>query len=210
MRTLYQMFSDRGYTFEKDMPEIDEIREALRALDLANTEKAQFLLNRFVFNARRADSKTRFYWLCGKVGVNTSNMARIKDCYFDSQGVRFENDDQPNHLVLVKFENCSMSAPAVRELETLPATLEIFSNEQIQRNIFHHALQPKKISVLTAREIEEVKLKYCVTTDDIPQIQWSDPLRCYLGVELGDMLRVIRFGEAGKELTYRIVVPDPP
>jgi DNA-directed RNA polymerase subunit H (RpoH/RPB5) len=54
--------------------------------------------------------------------------------------------------------------------------------------------------VLTAREIEDMKSKYCTTEEDIPQMQWKDPLRCYLGVEIGDVLRIVRYGEAGKEL----------
>jgi hypothetical protein len=89
-------------------PDILEVQEQLRALDLGNTEKAQQLLNYYEFNATRGPTCARVFWLCGKVGVNTDNMSRIKAC--------FQKANPPNQLMIVKFENCSMSAPVVREL----------------------------------------------------------------------------------------------
>ena len=72
-------------------------------------------------------------------------------------------------------------------------------------NILEHHYVPEHIK-LTDSEIEELAESLEYDIKDLPKIKSSDPVAKQLGVEEGDILKIIRNSDtAGTFVTYRYV-----
>ena len=202
-RTLLQMLQDRGYNidWEKDVPLFSDFETKMRPLDLADPGKSQHLLNqlqRTIYHEPTGET-IEVFWVCGKVGKNSDAVNDI------SRILKEKQRDGRTVVIVIQVEQCSISGPARDELRRHDDTcLEFFDTGLLLRNIMHHRLQPK-FRILTESEAEKVKKNYCVTSDQLPSLLWEDNVRRYLGLKVGDVVRIKRLADGGHDISYRIV-----
>jgi hypothetical protein len=170
------MLTDRGYKLINQF-HVENVRERLRALDLADSHQAQILLNNDEFAIEGTHVKTKdnvkVYWLCGKIGVNSPTLEKVKTALLEASS----SSSTTHTVIFVAFEGASVSAPAKKDVATIPATIELspkcianenhyltigsryFDSSEIQQNITRHELQPK-FKLLTDIEASNVKRMY--------------------------------------------------
>ena len=84
--------------------------------------------------------------------------------------------------------------------------LQFFMLSDLLINITHHELVPKHVKC-SSKEKEVVMKKYRVKESQLPKILTSDPMAKYLGLQKGDLVKIIRKSEtAGLYVVYRIVI----
>jgi DNA-directed RNA polymerase subunit H (RpoH/RPB5) len=204
-RTLFQMLQDRGYRveWERDTPTYTDVEQRLRALDLADSEKSQRLLNkqRRTFEHPKSGTISEIFWVCGKVGKNSDVVKDISKALLASP---------MTNAIVIQIENCTISGPARNEMDPTQSEdnsrLEFFDTGFLLRNIMHHRFQPKWI-VLTDSGAQEKKRAYCAKSDQLPALLWEDPVRRYLGLKVDQVVRIKRLSDGGYDIAYRIVQP---
>lgn len=202
LRTMHEMLSDRGYEVGT-LPSFDSVSFALRHIDLADSSRAQGIMDKYELTVRlKHDERStlRVFWLCGKIGVNSDSMKRIEKIFETDED---ESSQLPTTIVLVQCEGSDITAPARKVAEKLPVVVEIFDSQELRRNVTKTRLQPK-FALLSQAEKEAVKQKYCAKDHQLPQMSWTDPIRRYYGLRPGEIVRCKRVGEAE---AYRIVLP---
>ena len=68
-----------------------------------------------------------------------------------------------------------------------------------------HVLQPKH-SKLKQEEVNKLSFKYNISLAQLPKISKEDPAVISLGVNLGDVIKIIRKTDKGEEEYFRVVV----
>lgn len=196
--TLEQMLKDRGYKLANRFDHI-QVRDRLRALDLADAYHAQVLLNDDEFAIEGVHTVSgdhvKVYWLCGKIGVNSPTLEKVKTAMLEASA----SSKTTNTVIFVAFEGASVSAPAKKEASTIPATIEYFDSYEIQQNITTHELQPK-FKLLTDQEASRVKHMYGAKDEQLPKMLMDDPIRRYFGAKKGQVFQCKRLAENGTEL----------
>lgn len=232
LRTMGQMLYDR-YGTQVELPSYESVLCKLQGLDLADTDRSQQLMNQFdmVVECKRDDTTVHVFFLCGKIGVKTESMLKVKALFPEASADESLGDEEvvddtqieefaelaeaqkgtmtgkpPDTIILVQVENCTITPPARKVAAKIPAIIEIFDHNDLKRNITKHRLQPK-FSLLSQSEADDLKQKYCVKNDQIPHMRWEDPIRRYYGLRVDQIVRILRLADGGKELSYRIVVP---
>ena len=84
--------------------------------------------------------------------------------------------------------------------------LELFMEKELIFNITHHQSVPthQLLSELEKRQLLE---RYKVKSSQLPRIQAKDPVARYMGLRIGDVVRIVRASEtAGRYVTYRMTV----
>lgn len=84
--------------------------------------------------------------------------------------------------------------------------LELFMENELIFNISHHNSVPthQLLSELEKRQLLE---RYKVKSSQLPRIQAKDPVARYMGLRIGDVVRIVRASEtAGRYVTYRMTV----
>lgn len=237
LRTMHEMLHDRGYDIStQNMPSYESVMFALRFLDLADSTRSQAIMDKYAMDValkRDDDVRVRVYWLCGKIGVNSESMLSIQRLFEPEEDQTEEEDDAeereepepqavqtvqaaqatqtaqalPRKIILVQCEGCTITPPARKLAAKFPVVVEIFdAQDHLRRNVTHCLLQPK-FTVLSQAEKEEVKRQYCASDKQLPKMKWSDVIRCYYGLRVGEVLRCTRIADGGKEVAYRIVMP---
>ena len=89
-------------------------------------------------------------------------------------------------------------------LETNNIFIQIFSIDNLIRNITNHELVPK-MRIVSEKEKEEIKKKYNIETNsNLPLILKSDPAAMFYGVKSGDYIEITRTSEtSGIYIAYR-------
>lgn len=199
LQTLREMLQDRGMVL---VDEVDEgkARDNLKQLDLADPISAQLLLNSQLVQGTHpfTGADVKVYWLCGKIGVNSPTLEKVRETMAN------EPNDKQHTVIFVTFEGSTISAPAKKDLVTIPATIEFFDSSELITNITKHELQPK-FKLLTTVEAEHVKRIYGATNEQFPKMLKDDPIRRYFGAKKGDIFRCKRTSENGVDPMYRIV-----
>ena len=74
-------------------------------------------------------------------------------------------------------------------------------------DLFSHELVPKHI-VLSEKEKKDVTKRYGIKKlNQFPKILKSDPIATMIGAKTGDLIKIIRKNDTGKEsIYYRIVI----
>lgn len=84
--------------------------------------------------------------------------------------------------------------------------VECFLVEQLVVNITHHELVPKHI-LLSYEEKAAVLKKYHISERQLPCIQKSDPVARYMGLQGGQVVRIIRTSPFGdRYVVYRLCI----
>jgi len=89
-------------------------------------------------------------------------------------------------------------------LTTNKIFIQIFSIDNLIRNITNHELVPK-MRIVSEKEKEEIKKKYNIETNsNLPLILKSDPAAMFYGVKSGDYIEITRTSEtSGIYIAYR-------
>jgi len=82
---------------------------------------------------------------------------------------------------------------------------DLFHQTDLMVNIMEHALVPLHI-VLNDEEKSELLQRYNVKESQLPRMQKADAISKYLGLECGQVVKIVRPSEtAGRYITYRFV-----
>lgn len=98
---------------------------------------------------------------------------------------------------------------ASKMLQSLQPTylIELFAEKELIRNISKHRDVPKHIP-LNEQEKHEVLKAYKAKSSNLPTIRSHDPMARYLGLQPGQMVKIIRISENSLYYnSYRICVP---
>lgn len=107
----------------------------------------------------------------------------------------FITQEQPNSAALRAFDG----------LTTLGIRAEQFKEEDLLVNITKHELVPKHI-LLSDKEKKVLLARYRLKETQLPRIQHGDPVARYLGLQRGQVVKIIRKSEtAGRYASYRWV-----
>lgn len=132
----------------------------------------------------------------GKVGVS-----QVKK-YLESmkeQGVRRAILVVENHLT-------PFAKQSINDAKHHGYNFEQFSEAELLVNITRHSLVPVH-QLLSREEKGQLLSRYKVKEMQLPRIQSSDPVARYMGLEKGQVVRIVRPSEtAGRYVTYRYCI----
>lgn len=204
--TLYEMLDARGYRVDcaNDVPSVHSVRACFVGLDVADEARAQPVYNQFRITSvhRVTGARILVYWLCGKIGVNSVSLQQLREFCPD------EGEGAPDVLVLVLATGCKISsARAKQALAELPvAHLETFEQRELLFNPLKHVLQ-SKYTVLSDAEKNDLLLRYCCAEDQLNALTFDSPVRRFLGLEPGQVVRCERRDDMCVDVVYRRVLP---
>lgn len=102
-----------------------------------------------------------------------------------------------------------LTAPAVgmlRELEHKGYYITAFPEIELLVDIYEHHKVPRHIP-LKAREKAQLLQDLKITEELLPKIQKHDPMARYLGLRVGDVVKIFRYSmTVGHDVYYRVVV----
>ena len=104
--------------------------------------------------------------------------------------------------ILVTQQN--ITSAALKIIQVLrPRIVETFLEQDLLVNITHHELVPQHI-LLSHEEKKKLLERYRLKETQLPRIQTLDPVARYLGLQRGDVVKIIRKSEtAGRYASYR-------
>ena len=109
-----------------------------------------------------------------------------------------------NHAIIIYGNEKTPSASAIIGQHKNKDRFEMFSKNQVNRNITEHILVPKHI-LLTQEEKEILLAKY--DQKNLPVMKQTEPISLYYGAKKGDIFKIIRkHKNAGNEIIYRLVL----
>lgn len=115
--------------------------------------------------------------------------------------------DKTHKIIVVK----NIGQKVVNQLLSKPNT-EVFAEEKMMYNPLKHDLQPQFTLISTILDIdnqeakEKFKKEYKVTDAQIQRMDHGDPVAQFLGLKIGQVLRVKRTSEqTGYSIIYRII-----
>lgn len=123
--------------------------------------------------------------------INVDNI-RIFVVYLDRHDI--------NHgIIICKHEP---SVQVMKEINALHITFEVFHTSQLNIDIRKHYFVPKH-TILNEEETKQLRRKYDTPFSGYPKIKLNDAMAKYLGVKLGQIVKIHKKGEY---ITYRYVV----
>eukprot|EP00823_Brevimastigomonas_motovehiculus_P009377 TRINITY_DN9040_c0_g1_i1.p1 TRINITY_DN9040_c0_g1~~TRINITY_DN9040_c0_g1_i1.p1 ORF type:complete len:217 (-),score=62.24 TRINITY_DN9040_c0_g1_i1:157-807(-) len=123
------------------------------------------------------------------------------------RGLLEKMDAQKAQRAIIIVQN-SVTPFAKQALQSLSARvmIEQFTESELLVNITQHILVPKHI-LLNEEEKNGLLRKYKLKPTQLPRIQVADPVAKFLGLQKGQVVKIVRTSEtAGKYVTYRLVV----
>lgn len=199
-KTILEMMMLRGYQTEK------YINYSSTELDimLKNMDKKINYNNMpldMVFDHNETDKQCVLKYIISRVRV--SNLKTLITELIEYEIVKPNDDvifivkDKINNLE--SFYNLFNSF-----LETNKIFIQIFSIDNLIRNITNHELVPK-MRIISEKEKEEIKKKYNIENNsNLPLILKSDPVAMFYGIKSGDFVEITRTSEtSGTYIAYR-------
>lgn len=201
--TLKKMLMRRGY----DLPGVVQAETVQQFTEhyLANLPvdvSADSDLTRFSFTAtRRTDGSACMVFFPNDVVHASLGIAHIRTL------VTVMQEQQCSCAILVVVGN--LTAPAVamlRDLEVKGIHLTAFSEGEVLIDIYEHAKVPLHVP-LSASDKAALLDKLKITEKQLPEMQRHDPMARYLGLRVGDVVRIHRvLPTIGHDISYRVVV----
>jgi len=199
-KTILEMMMLRGYQTEKynnySSTELD--------IMLKNMDKKINYNNMpldMVFDDNETDKQCVLKYIISRVRV--SNLKTLITELIEYEIVKPNDDvifivkDKINNLE--SFYNLFNSF-----LETNKIFIQIFSIDNLIRNITNHELVPK-MRIVSEKEKVEIKKKYNIENNsNLPLILKSDPVAMFYGIKSGDFVEITRTSEtSGTYIAYR-------
>ncbi|KAG5403440.1 hypothetical protein IGI04_009559 [Brassica rapa subsp. trilocularis] len=193
-KTLNHMLKDRGYIVtdaELEMTQeqfIDQYGENMERKDLVilKTKKNDESDKIFVFFLQETKVK----------------MVGIKACF-----ERMVAQNVFRAILVVRKDMNRFALSAVTDANSKRILyLESFKETELLMNVKEHAFVPEHIA-LTTEEKNALLEKYTVQENQLPRIQYTDPIAKYYGLKRGEVVKIIRNSEtSGRYVTYRFVI----
>lgn len=120
-----------------------------------------------------------------------------------------ENMDEKKCVNAIIVVSEGLTSPAVtmlRELELKGYFISAFTEVELLVDIYEHHKVPLHV-LLTAPEKAELLESLKIEEDLLPKLQRHDPMARYLGLKVGDVVRIHRVSmTVGHDVYYRVVV----
>ncbi|GLC44283.1 hypothetical protein PLESTB_000760800 [Pleodorina starrii] len=191
-RTCLQMLNDRGYLVSQE--EINTTKDQFRDRFGENPRKDDLTIL-----VPKQDDPTEqvfvFFPEEQKVGVKTIKLLaeRMKD-------------EKVNRAVMVTAVKFTPFAKSALEDMRPKYQIEHFLESELLVNITEHILVPEH-RILSPEEKRTLLDRYKIKETQLPRIQASDAVARYLGLQRGQVVRIVRPSEtAGRYVTYRFCV----
>ncbi|CAN6806299.1 unnamed protein product [Brassica oleracea] len=193
-KTLNHILKDRGYIVtdaELEMTQeqfIDKYGENMERKDLVTIK-----------TKKKDESDKIFVFFLQETKVK---MGDIKACF-----ERMVSHNVLRAILVVKKEMNRFASSAITDANSKGILyLESFKETELLMNVKEHAFVPEHIALTTA-EKEALLEKYTVQENQLPRIQYTDPIAKYYGLKRGEVVKIIRNSEtSGRYVTYRFVI----
>lgn len=117
---------------------------------------------------------------------------------------RMKGESVLRAIIVVKINLTSFAKQAIREMVQRGYKVEYFRDAELLVDITEHKLVPEHI-LLSPQQKQELLARYRLKDTQLPKIQVQDPVARYLGLKVGEVVKIIRPSEtAGRYITYRI------
>lgn len=111
------------------------------------------------------------------------------------------------HAILVVYE--SLTSPAVlmlKDLESKDIFVSFFAEGELMYDIYEHVRVPRHI-LLTPVQKQALLTRFKATECSLPKMQRHDPMARYLGLHVGDVVKIQRYSmTVAHDVYYRVVV----
>ena len=108
-----------------------------------------------------------------------------------------------NYSVGLYITRQALSGPALRATAASVCKIQTFREQDLLINITKHVLVPKHV-LLSAAEKKALLQRYRLKETQLPRIQHGDAMARYLGLQRGDVVKIIRPSiTAGRYASYR-------
>ncbi|ESQ41997.1 hypothetical protein EUTSA_v10015613mg [Eutrema salsugineum] len=193
-KTVNQMLKDRGYIVMDSEIEMtkeqflekyggDMAREDLDTLKIKRDDDSDKI---FVFFMEETDG--------AKLG--------IKDIKPFIERMQSENVFK---AILVVQKHLTRHALDALDLQS-KLHLQVFQDTELLMNVKGHVFVPHH-QALTTEEKKALLERYTMKENQLPRIQYTDPIAKYYGLRRGQVVKIIRPSEtSGRYVTYRYVV----
>eukprot|EP00735_Rhodelphis_limneticus_P004004 TRINITY_DN15552_c0_g1::TRINITY_DN15552_c0_g1_i1::g.28501::m.28501 TRINITY_DN15552_c0_g1::TRINITY_DN15552_c0_g1_i1::g.28501 ORF type:complete len:216 (+),score=37.46,sp/O81098/RPB5A_ARATH/51.50/1e-73,RNA_pol_Rpb5_C/PF01191.14/2.9e-35,RNA_pol_Rpb5_N/PF03871.9/4.2e-26,Pyr_excise/PF03013.9/0.5,Pyr_excise/PF03013.9/1.3e+02,Metal_hydrol/PF10118.4/3.8,Metal_hydrol/PF10118.4/20 TRINITY_DN15552_c0_g1_i1:42-650(+) len=191
-KTVNQMLKDRGYNVSKT--ESEKTLENFTQQFSENPSRENLTIL-----ARMEGNPTEqifvFFPDEEKLGVGTIRK------YHD----RMRDEGVARAIIVLRGAITAFAKTALQELSN-KYIMETFEEKELMVNITEHILVPKHL-LLNPEEKEALLKRYNLKQDQLPRIQFSDPVARYYGLQRGQVVKIVRPSEtAGRYVTYRLVI----
>ena len=133
-----------------------------------------------------------FYLSDLKIGIN--NIKQVFDT-LSSENAK---------TCIIIYQNI-ISSFAKQHIEHSDFDLQMFSVNQLQKDIYSHCLVPKHELMSDADKLLFLKhLK--INETNLPKIKKTDPISQYFGAKSGSLFRIIRYEQGIQSMSYRICI----
>ena len=173
---LISMMSERNYYPSENKPESIKIEN----------------FNIFFQNSINSEKIYIFYITVPKVGIN------------EIKKIITELDEYECNRCIVIY-NTVLTSFAKQFISTSNKHIELFSQNDFQKDIYKHYLVPKHVLLNKNERIN--LLKYLkVKEENLPKINKKDPISKYFGAVKGDILKIYRDDYTELSTYYRVCV----
>lgn len=109
-------------------------------------------------------------------------------------------------IMVVKDGLTSPANSMLRDLEARGIYIVAFSEMDLLVDIYQHERVPKHVLLTTAQK-NKLLQQFHIQEDNLPKIQKQDPMAKYMGLLIGDVVRIHRISmTVANDIYYRIVV----
>jgi DNA-directed RNA polymerases I, II, and III subunit RPABC1 len=193
-KTCLSMLKQRGYLIASDEFDIDREQFREKHGDNINREDMTILVP-------LQDDPTQqifvFFPDEEKIGVKT----------IETYAQRMQAEGVPHAILVIPQAMTAFAKNAVALFEqNMGYRIEQFTDNEMKVNILEHVLVPDH-RILADDEKKVLLDRYKVKDSQLPRIQFTDPVARFLGMQKGQVVRIVRPSEtAGRYVTYRLCV----
>jgi DNA-directed RNA polymerases I, II, and III subunit RPABC1 len=185
--TLLEMLKDRNYDINDS-----EFNISFDVFSAMYSENKQDL----VFNKKNEENKIYVHFYIESKNFGKKELTNILTVIDEKYG-----SDNINILIVLEDKPTSTIQKELEENDNI----EIFFAKKLMFNITKHVLIPKH-KLLNESEIKEILDKYQCKKNQLPKIQYEDPVARYYGAKVGDVFEIVRpTPTTGIFKVYRVV-----